>query len=55
MWPRKPKIVLKHVKMSLKHAWEEPKQSIMKGIKHDAYKANKVDYTTPIKTEHGMT
>ena len=27
----------------------------MKGIRHDAYKANKVDYTTPIKTKHGMT
>ena len=27
----------------------------MKGIKHDAYKANKVDYTTPNKTKHEMT
>ena len=33
----------------------KPKQASMKGIRHDAYKANKVDYTTPIKTKHGMT
>ena len=33
----------------------KPTQSIMKGIRHGAYKANKVDYTTPIKTKHVMT
>ena len=33
----------------------KPKCASMKGIRHDAYKANKVDYTTPIKTKDGMT
>ena len=32
-----------------------PKHASMKDIRHDSYKANKVDYTTPIKTKHGMT
>ena len=32
----------------------KPKQASMKGIRHDAYKANKVDYTTPTKTKHEM-
>ena len=32
----------------------KPKQASMMGIRHDAYKANKVDYTTPTKTKHEM-
>ena len=27
----------------------------MEGTKHDAYKANEEDYTTPTKTKHKMT
>ena len=38
-----------------KHAKMERKQAIMKGMRHDAYKVNKVDYITPIKNKHGMT
>ena len=32
-----------------------PKYASMKGMKYCECKANKVDYTTPIKTKHGMT
>ena len=32
----------------------KPKQASMVRVRHDAYKANKVDYTTPIKPKHGM-
>ena len=30
----------------------KPKYASMNGIRHDECKANKVDYTTPIKTKH---
>ena len=33
----------------------KPKPACIRGIRRDAYKANKVDYTTPIKAKHGMT
>ena len=33
----------------------KPRCASMEGIRHEAYKANKVDYTTPIRTKHGMT
>ena len=33
----------------------KPKQANMKGIRHDAYKAKREDYSTPIKTKHEKT